>query len=124
MRLLEGQDDAELGIPSQKKDYVTLDFDGMVGLVDTTALPAQGPPKPTKAGPSQAPSKPSRRVVRAENNSQDSVSRVSNRTSQSSTNLDRSSSDTMFPSDFLRAPEKPSRPSTEKMEEFKKRNNM
>ena len=47
MRLLEDQGDPELGIPSQMKDYVSLDFDAMVGLVDTSDLPAE-PPKPSR----------------------------------------------------------------------------
>ena len=47
-RLLEEQCDPELGLPEQKKDYITIDFDGMVGLVDTSAHPSKAPPKPPR----------------------------------------------------------------------------
>jgi len=49
MRLLEEHGDPELG--NQIKDYVSLDFDAMVGLVDTSDIPATSPkpsPKPSR----------------------------------------------------------------------------
>ena len=45
MRLLEEEDDPELGIPSLKKDYVSLDFDGMMEMDD---LPTKAPTKPSR----------------------------------------------------------------------------
>ena len=45
MRLLEEEGDPELGIPSLKKDYVSLDFDGMMEMDD---LPTKAPSKPSR----------------------------------------------------------------------------